>query len=168
VNVSYLNPFIRGCVDVLGQTLKMEVSLGRPRLAGFNQRYLATAVAVCHEVKGKAHGMVQLRLPQLAALRIASRLSSEPVVALTPAAESLLFELAELIGATATQHLRGQGVYVCQPWLLPPAELTSTLQPNALVLPMGSSAGRLFLVACDLSTCAKLTAPQVDPAGMAH
>jgi chemotaxis protein CheX len=148
MQLEQIRPFVDSARTVLGRVVDEPVEAGRLRLQETPApcRGVAAIVGLAGEVEGR----VILDMDPETALRLAGRMSGEPMTALTPLAQDTLGELVSMMAgrAVTTLHDRGFHLQPTPALVLVGENMTVTTPGTALeslVIPLGTGLGEVVV-----------------------
>lgn len=145
MRVEFINPFIKGAVDVIKAEANVEPVKGALRIeesAVNTQEDLTVLIGVT----GKLQGVVMYSLSERTAKNIVSTMIGEPIPIYNEMVESAVAEMGNVITGIASAELEAAGI-ICK--IAPPTMvqgrgvIISTINIQRLVIPLSTPLGDL-------------------------
>lgn len=146
MNVKFLNPFVEAAYEVLVQETGADIVRGELSLE--NNHYVTDDVTVIIALVGAVEGNVFYSMTQETAIRLASRMLAEKLLALDSLAQSGIAELSNVITGRASMKLSDAGY---EATISPPSLLLgkgasiSTLDFPRIIVPLKTNQGEMVI-----------------------
>lgn len=143
MRVEFINPFIKGAVDVIKAEANVEPTKGA---LGIEESAVNTQedLTVLIGVTGKLQGVVMYSLSERTAKNLVSTMLGEPIPIYNEMVESAIAEMGNVITGIASAELEAAGI-ICK--IAPPTMvqgrgvIISTINIKRLVIPLSTSLG---------------------------
>jgi CheY-specific phosphatase CheX len=146
IAVEYINPFFAATRQICGETLKIPVSTGKPRLCLVDERVwkLYQVSAVIH-LNSAVEGVISLSFSEHVALALASALADTFFESLNADARDALGEVANLVVGTAKRNLPTELVTISPPQIVQTFEVQFPHGLPIIILPFEAAPGRFLM-----------------------